>query len=526
MAQTNFTPISLYYSTTAAAVPSAGNLVAGELAINTQDGKLFYKDAAGVVQTIASKAGALGDVVGPASATDNAVARFDATTGKLIQNSLVTVSDTGAISAPVDASISGLTVGKGAGAASTNTVVGANNAFATNSSGTGNSVFGNQAMTSNTSGANNNAFGLYALGGNTTGGANSAFGYTSMSANTTGSNNTAYGNSALQSNTTASNNTAVGYQAGYSNTTGSSNTAIGNASLFSNTVGINNTAIGTGAGQNATGNYNVFVGRLAGQSATSDQNTLLGNTAGYLITSGAKNTVLGNYTGNNGGLDIRTANNYIVLSDGDANIRLYTNPSGFTKITDGGGGGVLSPTGTFHEVVSTAEGSPGLIVVTTNGSYTDKCLQVDAQRNSTNGTFQAIGYYNRGANAWRMYVQDNGNLQNTNNSYGAISDIKLKENIVDATPKLDKLMQVKVRNYNLKADQTHKQIGVIAQELEDVFPSLIEEFVDKDGDGNDLGTKTKAVKYSVFVPMLIKAVQELNAKVEAQALEIATLKGQ
>jgi hypothetical protein len=57
MAQTNFTPISLYYSTTAAAVPTAGNLVAGELAINTNDGKLFYKDSSGVVQTIASKAG-------------------------------------------------------------------------------------------------------------------------------------------------------------------------------------------------------------------------------------------------------------------------------------------------------------------------------------------------------------------------------------------------------------------------------------------------------------------------------------
>jgi hypothetical protein len=55
MAQTNFTPISLYYSTTAAAAPTAGNLVAGELAINTADGKLFYKDSSGVVQTIASK---------------------------------------------------------------------------------------------------------------------------------------------------------------------------------------------------------------------------------------------------------------------------------------------------------------------------------------------------------------------------------------------------------------------------------------------------------------------------------------
>jgi hypothetical protein len=56
MAQTNVTPISLYYSATSTNVPTAGNLVAGELAINTADGKLFYKDAAGVVQTIASKA--------------------------------------------------------------------------------------------------------------------------------------------------------------------------------------------------------------------------------------------------------------------------------------------------------------------------------------------------------------------------------------------------------------------------------------------------------------------------------------
>jgi hypothetical protein len=55
MAQTGFTPISLYYTATAAATPTAGNLVAGELAINTADGKLFYKDSAGVVQTLASK---------------------------------------------------------------------------------------------------------------------------------------------------------------------------------------------------------------------------------------------------------------------------------------------------------------------------------------------------------------------------------------------------------------------------------------------------------------------------------------
>jgi len=62
MAQTGFTPISTYYTTTAGAVPTAANLIDGELAINinTADGKLFYKDSAGVVQVLATRASASG----------------------------------------------------------------------------------------------------------------------------------------------------------------------------------------------------------------------------------------------------------------------------------------------------------------------------------------------------------------------------------------------------------------------------------------------------------------------------------
>jgi hypothetical protein len=56
MAAINFTPISLYYSTTAAAVPSAGNLVSGELALNITDEKLYFKNAAGTVKLLASNA--------------------------------------------------------------------------------------------------------------------------------------------------------------------------------------------------------------------------------------------------------------------------------------------------------------------------------------------------------------------------------------------------------------------------------------------------------------------------------------
>ena len=55
MAQTGYTPISLFYSSTASNAPSAGSLVAGELAINTADGKLFYKDSSNAVQVLATK---------------------------------------------------------------------------------------------------------------------------------------------------------------------------------------------------------------------------------------------------------------------------------------------------------------------------------------------------------------------------------------------------------------------------------------------------------------------------------------
>jgi len=107
MAQTNFTPIQLYYSTTGAAAPTAGNLANGELAINITDGKLFYKDNLGVVQVLATKAGASGDVVGPGSSTDNALVRFDTTTGKLVQNSVGILDDSGNLTGLAAVTMSG-----------------------------------------------------------------------------------------------------------------------------------------------------------------------------------------------------------------------------------------------------------------------------------------------------------------------------------------------------------------------------------------------------------------------------------
>ncbi len=114
-----------------------------------------------------------------------------------------------------------------------------------------------------------------------------------------------------------------------------------------------------------------------------------------------------------------------------------------------------------------------------------------------------------------LTILGSGNVQNANNSYGALSDIKLKTNIEPARSYLDDLCKVQIKKYNFKSDpDAPQQIGVIAQELEQIFPGMIEEIPDRDAEGNNLGTVTKSVKYSVFVPMLITAIQTLKAEID------------
>jgi hypothetical protein len=337
---------------------------------------------------------------------------------------------TGTLSSTLDATIYGLTVGRGGGAVSTNTAVGAS-ALASNSTGAEVTAIGYQALFSNTgsqstavgvqalranTSGSNAAFGQFTLYANTTGTANAGFGgyggsgNQTLVANTTGSNNSAFGMGALASNTTASNNTAVGYQAGYTNTTGAQNTDVGMKAGYLGTTrtyttsmgyfagyssnGVSNTYIGYASGPNngtasvenyntgigaqalngtTTGSYNTAVGFQAGYSnTTSSDNTFIGYVAGYtfnttgqgfnaaigryagyglttgtrntfvggtgsgyLITTGASNTILGCYTGNQSGLDIRTSSNYVVLSDGSGNIVFYTAGSSGTPYSWG-----------------------------------------------------------------------------------------------------------------------------------------------------------------------------------------------
>ena len=118
-----------------------------------------------------------------------------------------------------------------------------------------------------------------------------------------------------------------------------------------------------------------------------------------------------------------------------------------------------------------------------------------------------------------------GDCENTNNSYGALSDQKLKENIVDASSQWNNIKDIRIRNFNFIEGQTHTQIGVVAQQVETVSPGLVKDIIDRDKDGNDLGTVTKSVKYSVLYMKSVKALQEAMARIETLEAKVAALEG-
>jgi hypothetical protein len=322
--------------------------------------------------------------------------------------------------------IEGLTVGKGAGAVSTNTAVGAS-ALATNGAGLQNTAVGNVALTTNG-----------------TGSYNSAFGFGALNLNSSGSNNTAIGNTALVNNTTASNNTAVGYQAGYTNTTGGANTFFGYHAGYSS---------------NATNGSNVFIGYRAGKD----------------ITTGVSNVVLGGFQGNQGGLDIRTASNYIVLSDGDGNPRGYWNN-----------------VGTFIQKYTYPNTGAAWQSDTTSSHYA-------ITFNNPNGL---IGSITTAASA---------------TAYNTSSDYRLKNTIAPMTGALAKVAALKPVTYKWNIDGSDGE-GFIAHELAQVVPHAVTG--EKDAIDADGKPQYQGIDVSFLVATLTAAIKELKAEVDSLKAQI------
>lgn len=225
-----------------------------------------------------------------------------------------------------------------------------------------------------------------------------------------------------------------------------------------------------------------MLGYNAGYSVTGTDNTLVGNGAGSSVTTGTRNTILGRYNGNQGGLDIRTASNYIVLSDGDGNPRGYWDNNGIFR---------LSTANNYAQITSiTANGGVGW-----SPSYTQ----------ATGTPFYAYFNYNS---------SNVGSItgSSTATTYATSSDQRLKENIVDAPSALEKIDSIKIRSFDWISSKEKVDFGVIAQELYKVAPQAVSVGIDHEDGSID---KPWGVDTSFLVPALIKAVQELKAEVDS-----------
>jgi hypothetical protein len=171
-------------------------------------------------------------------------------------------------------------------------------------------------------------------------------------------------------------------------------------------------------------------------------------------------------------------------------------------------------------------GSDGVVMINTTTSG-----------GSTPG--QEIIYYNAGTR-WGMFINDTtstngaypigfgsggnlvGRVQSTSSSvsYETSSDYRLKENIAPMTGALAKVQQLKPVTYTWKIDGTSSQ-GFIAHELQAVVPECVSG--EKDAVNEDNSIKPQGMDTSFLVATLTAAIQELNAKVEAQATTIAEL---
>jgi hypothetical protein len=120
-------------------------------------------------------------------------------------------------------------------------------------------------------------------------------------------------------------------------------------------------------------------------------------------------------------------------------------------------------------------------------------------------------------------VYTNGNVKNSNNSYGSLSDQRLKENIVDATSQWDDIKSLQIRKFNFREAtgyDTHTQLGLVAQEVETVCPGLVQTTPVRedatpvlDAEGNALET-IKTVSTSVLYMKAVKALQEAQTRIE------------
>ena len=302
---------------------------------------------------------------------------------------------------------------------------------------------------------------------------NIAIGYNAMKNSSDSYSNIGIGTEALR-DTSGSGNIAVGYRALLNNSRGTDNTAIGEVTLRDNTTGSHNTAIGEYACSNVTGSYKTCIGYNAGPASGSDW-----------ASDDKERIFIGSKSKFNNGPAVLEVHNEGGSSFGrNKDSSVVINGNLIVK------GGIISTLwrygGGDNDNVNLLARSSG---------------QLEPEWNDTVDTL------------FKRY-SDNGHGKFKSFSGNVISDRRLKYVGKESTTGLDKVRQLKVFNFTYKKDTTKTpHVGVIAQDLQKVFPNAVQK--GKDG---FLTIRMEDMFYAV-----INAIKELDAKYQAQEKRINDL---
>ena len=377
-----------------------------------------------------------------------------------------------------------------------NVALGSNTLYS-NTTGFNNIGIGRDALYTNDTGYQNIAQGTEALYSNTTGYQNIALGQFVLQANTTGYKNIGIGQNALYLNEDGFNNIAFGEHALYSNTSGDFNIAIGSIAMNSNDTGRANIAIGNAAlGSNKSGTYNIAIGSSSLVDLESGSNNIgIGREACKYVT-GSNKICIGPHSGPESGGSAATGDSKMIyLGDAETTVVLPGR-----LIIQGG-----APNREYSDYYSLINFGHTILSSKKDGIYTSFTVQHNG-RNPGSGSTLYMG----STHSWGDKLDWSGAW-----SQLSPSDRRLKYVGKENTSGLDKIRQLKVFNYTFKKDEKKTpHVGVIAQDLQKVFPDAVKKGVD-----GFLTIRMEDMFYAV-----INAIKELDSRVTSLEKENQELK--
>jgi hypothetical protein len=239
-------------------------------------------------------------------------------------------------------------------------------------------------------------------------------------------------------------------------------------------------------------------------------------------------------TSDTGGSVNGNGDELVIEGNGNAGLSILTGNSNtgsifFADAADANIGGIQYDHATDSAAMTFRVGDAVRFTIDTSGNFGFNRAATATDTDAFGAFISSAGVLNNAANvngsntvsefsgnAGQIRIRGDGDAENTNNSYGAISDRTLKENETSAKSQWDDVKALEIKNYNLIAYPDRPQLGVIAQDLES---SGMTGLVKTDSEG------IKSVKYSVLYMKAVKALQEAMTKIEDLETRVKTLEG-